>query len=658
MNYVLGQEKGEPSNPVYISPYLASISAQGITLGYTAPFFHSAEAYPNIISAIYYPFEQQLTLGAIEPLPVYGIAAHKRQQIILEWRGSQKNRMSAPVLQGSPYLTVFFQGIIPQLSSSFKYLRINKQFTPGLIEKSNRYEIELSLDNDKTQTWLLYSEKPIQLLWTSDYNGNQLKATQSYQGWIRLVLLKDSATALYNDSQLLDQYSKTIPLSYEMTYDVQDKHIIYTLKWQTQNNQPPLLLSLPHQRTNYYPLQAPRVIYSGMNGLMVAETSSSWMIELPRPPLEFLEPKKLDKQQVQILQQALQVDTNYLFTQDFPDDGSYRTGKRLLRTARLILLADRLGENKIKGELIHFLERYLNRKMYGQSEWIFEYDSTWGGIIPNLSEYGMRRYNDHHYHYGYWVYTFAILARFDPSWLTSAAEGQSYTPKDWIETLIRDYANPNENDPFFIGQRQQDDYVGHSWASGLENDVDGQNQQSTSEAVNAYNAIALYAQATHNPELTSWGEFLTAREIQSAQVYWQVKKDSPVYDSKFRKNNLVIGFLWASKVDANAFFYDCKTEYRCGLEYSFGIQMLPFTAISATLLDKQWLKQSHKTLIRLISGYYGPIPSTWRWFLIKGLAGVMSAQERADYFKQAVKSKPDEYDLGDSKSNTLYFLIK
>jgi endo-1,3(4)-beta-glucanase len=52
-----------------------------------------------------------------------------------------------------------------------------------------------------------------------------------------------------------------------------------------------------------------------------------------------------------------------------------------------------------------------------------------------------RAYNDHHYHYGYLLYACAALGRLDPAWLASR--------QDSIFALVRDFANPRRDDPFF-----------------------------------------------------------------------------------------------------------------------------------------------------------------------------------------------------------------
>jgi endo-1,3(4)-beta-glucanase len=39
--------------------------------------------------------------------------------------------------------------------------------------------------------------------------------------------------------------------------------------------------------------------------------------------------------------------------------------------------------------------------------------------------------------------------------------------KDEILDLLRDYANPSNQDPYFTVTRMKDWYLGHSWAMGL-----------------------------------------------------------------------------------------------------------------------------------------------------------------------------------------------
>lgn len=653
-NLVLDHQSSA-SNAVNIFPYSMKISPMGVSLSFTKPTFYAEEAHPSIVSAFYYQFENQLTLGPSTPMMHYGLDSYHGLGIKLIWKNGQQF-IKAPILQGSPYLTEFFTKVVPQLSTRFKIISINQQTKSGPLVKANRYELVLALNDKASQTWVLYSETPIALHWTINPQGEFLTADEPYSGWLRLVLLNDTQQQVNNNPKMLDTYSATIPMDYQQEYKVNNDNIGYSFSWQTQNQQAPLMLSLTHQRNTAE--LAPLVSYPGIKGRMLGETKAQWGIILPKVPLLFLEPRLLSSEQKAELRDSLRIDANDLLQHPFPDDGPYQVGKRYARAARLILIADYLKEDTLKKQMLVFLENHLRKKMLGESTWQFQYDKTWGGIIPSIDSYGARHYNDHHFHYGYWVYTFAVIAKFDQSWLNKTLQApHPFTPRQWIETLIRDYANSDKTDPYFPVQRHQDDYAGHSWASGLTAFADGQNEQSSSEAVNAYYAMALYASVIKDKQLLDWAQFLMMRELVAAQTYWQIPNDSAIYNEKYKANNQVVANLSDNKIDANAFFIQCQAEYRCGLEYAFGIQMLPFTAITLALLDKKWLKDINPVIQKLIAGDFGPIPKAWQWILIKGVASIMEKQERDSFLKKAIQSEPSEYDLGDSKTNTLYFLM-
>ncbi|HEX7210899.1 MAG TPA: glycosyl hydrolase, partial [Propionibacteriaceae bacterium] len=53
-----------------------------------------------------------------------------------------------------------------------------------------------------------------------------------------------------------------------------------------------------------------------------------------------------------------------------------------------------------------------------------------------------------------------------------------------------------------VGDRRTfDAYAGHSWASGTAPFADGNNQESSSEAITAWTGLALWAKASANPNL-------------------------------------------------------------------------------------------------------------------------------------------------------------
>ena len=95
--------------------------------------------------------------------------------------------------------------------------------------------------------------------------------------------------------------------------------------------------------------------------------------------------------------------------------------------------------------------------------------------------------NDHHFHYGYFIRAAAEIA--------AARSGLGRGRAAWggmVQLLIRDIASPDRADPWFPFLRCFDPYAGHSWASGHAKFGDGNNQESSSEAMNAWAGIILW----------------------------------------------------------------------------------------------------------------------------------------------------------------------
>ena len=85
-------------------------------------------------------------------------------------------------------------------------------------------------------------------------------------------------------------------------------------------------------------------------------------------------------------------------------------------------------------------------------------------------------------------------------------------------------APPPADDPFFIFARMKDFWAGHSYASGIDVFADAKNQESTSEAVNGYYAVAQLGSALGDASLETYGRLMTAMEVASAQEYWQARR--------------------------------------------------------------------------------------------------------------------------------------
>jgi endo-1,3(4)-beta-glucanase len=255
----------------------------------------------------------------------------------------------------------------------------------------------------------------------------------------------------------------------------------------------------------------------------------------------------------------------------------------------------------------------------------FVYDQKWGGMVscgclysstsglcentigdacPGLTDpgnnFGHGFYNDHHFHNGYHVYAAAVVASFDGDF------GRRYFEP--VLSLIRDIANPSPDDKFFPMFRHKDWFLGSSWASGigLINGgpyPNGRNQESSSEAIAAYEAIALYGKtmyaqfsgaaekdnknAATAASVRDMGRLLLATELRSADTYWHVRKrDSAKYPRIYPKEYtpLVVGMLWSTMAQF-------QTWFGSDAFLAYGIQLMPLTVASEKRDELDWVRE-------------------------------------------------------------------
>ncbi|SFR47474.1 glycosyl hydrolase [Halogeometricum limi] len=225
------------------------------------------------------------------------------------------------------------------------------------------------------------------------------------------------------------------------------------------------------------------------------------------------------------------VESEETLIRDWQGEGTYWTGKNYERLLQLAPIAEQVGDaaaaETFRDAMRDELETWFSAGSDGTVDEtdLFWYDDVWGTLNGTPMGFGADAdLNDHHFHYGYWVKAAAELARVDPEW---AAEGQY---GGVVNHLVRDYANPDRNDdryPFF---RNFSPYAGHSWASGSGELPAGCNQESSSEAINAYAALLLWAEATGDEELRDAAVYLYTHEIHAALEYWFDVADENIPD--------------------------------------------------------------------------------------------------------------------------------
>ena len=205
-----------------------------------------------------------------------------------------------------------------------------------------------------------------------------------------------------------------------------------------------------------------------------------------------------------------------------PAPDTYWNGKQLGKLATLIPIAELYGLTNAAGTLRERLRtrledwfRATDTNGAAKVRTLFHYDERVGTLIGYPASYGSdTELNDHHFHYGYFIKADAEIARHDPAWASDARWGAM------VKLLIRDVVSPDRADAMFPFLRCFDPYAGHSWASGTSHFPDGNNNESSSEAMNAWTGLILWAEATGDRALRDLGVFLFTTEMNAIQEYW------------------------------------------------------------------------------------------------------------------------------------------
>ncbi|TLD09995.1 hypothetical protein PgNI_06667 [Pyricularia grisea] len=215
------------------------------------------------------------------------------------------------------------------------------------------------------------------------------------------------------------------------------------------------------------------------------------------------------------------------------------------------------------------------------------YDNVWKGLVSSASynnsdtsaDFGNTFYNDHNFHYGYYVYTAAIIAHFDPSWLNRNGS----VNKIWVNNLIRDWSNPSTDDPYFPFSRSFDWFHGHSWARGVIEAPDGKDQESSAEDAFSTYAIKMWGRATGDARTEARGNLQLAVNARSLQSYFLMADDNDVQPPEFIGNRAV-GILFDRKANHTTYFGD-------QVSFIEGIHMLPIVPSSAYVRRAKFVRQ-------------------------------------------------------------------
>lgn len=266
---------------------------------------------------------------------------------------------------------------------------------------------------------------------------------------------------------------------------------------------------------------------------------------------------------------------------------SYNDGQllnRLVQTAEAAYSAgDNEGFEKAYSLVKSQLERWLTYSQ-GDIDFMFYYHRPWNTMIGYPAGHGQdTNINDHNFHWGYFIRAAAMIARHDRKWADDWGE--------MINLLVRDVASSDRNDDMFPYLRSFSPYAGHCWANGTASLGLGNDQESTSEAMQFNTALILWGDVTGNRKIRDLGVWLYATELSAIEEYW--------FDVAGRNLDPGLGAALASRVFGNG--YDKENFWGGGIAGSYGIQIYPVHAGSFYLVnhpdyaDKLWNAMASET---------------------------------------------------------------
>ena len=365
-----------------------------------------------------------------------------------------------------------------------------------------------------------------------------------------------------------------------------------TLEYRTAGDAPTVVGRLPHQSEGGADC-ALGAFPTAYGELALCEGPTlSWAV----PAVEAagalaLEPGTLSEVERSELVDALEQDVTA--TAETPPD-TYFGGKALARLASMLQLARQLAAGEGSGagggsgdaaaraaDIALGLEQRLAAEL---AEWAepagcderdarcFTYDDTLRGVVGREPSFGSDEFNDHHFHYGYFLYAGAVLAGAGAP--GGEVDGEIVDRlRPVLDLLAADLASSGGE--LFPASRAFDPYSGHSWASGAAPFADGNNQESSSEAVNAANGLALWAQATGDAALADQAQWMLSAESHSARSYWTgFDRGTEPYAGYERGS---VGIVWDAKRDFGTWFSPEPSAV-------LGIQLLPMPPVTEHLL--------------------------------------------------------------------------
>ncbi|KAF1833175.1 endo-1,3(4)-beta-glucanase 1 precursor [Decorospora gaudefroyi] len=563
--------------------------------------------------------------------------------------------MSFPVVQGMGMVTAMYDKAKPVIKTTVFFRSLN--YMKLVNDVTHKYRIVL---NDGSH-WLLYAT-PIGSIGTPPFileNSTTITGPTNFLGRIQVTKNPSGEDA----ESTFDYSAGAYAISATVSGTANGPFGSYTLSWKKGGvgDRPLLMYALPHhvesfdQRTQAALKNITLVTTTkGFARAIVADQMTMVENDLPNT-IGFAPWTKnpngaaggseyinLNSQAVALINQAGISELSQAMIPQTSLNSMYFSGKGLAKFATIIYTMNSLtGNSQYAATGLDRLKDAFNVFVNNTQPEPLVYDTIWKGIVSGASykppydlglDFGNTAYNDHHFHYGYFVYTAAVIGHLDPDWLGQGSN------KAWVNSLVQDFANP-VTDEFFPFQRSFDWFHGHSWAKGLFESGDGKDQESTSEDTFATYATKMWGKIIRDPNMEARANLQLAVQARSLRNYFLLTQDNKNQPAQFLPNKAT-GILFENKIDHTTYFGG-------KIEYIEGIHMIPFNPSSAYTRSRQFVQEEWDTYFS--NGRAEQAEGGWK-SILKSNQALIDPQASYDFFANPNFNEP----LDSGASRTWY----
>jgi endo-1,3(4)-beta-glucanase len=550
--------------------------------------------------------------------------------------------MSLPVVQGMGMMTAVYDRAKPTIKTTVFFRSL--EYVELINGITHKYRIVL---NDGSN-WLLYA--------TSDgsvgtppfvlENSETITGPANFVGRIQVTKNPSGAAA----ESIFDYSAGAYAINATISGAVNGAFGSYTITWAKggATDRPLLMYALPHHVESFDQQTAAALkditlvtTTKGFARAIVADRMTMVENDLP-DSIGFApwaknpsaaggsENINLNAQALALINQAGIAELSQDMIPQTSLNSMYYSGKGLAKFAAITYtLNSMIGNSQYASAGLGRLKDAFNVFVNNTQPEPLVYDQVWRGVVSRASysgdlglDFGNTLYNDHHFHYGYFVYTAAVIGHLDPTWL---GEGSN---KAWVNNLVRDFANPVSDDQFPF-QRSFDWFHGHSWAKGLYESGDGKDQESTSEDTFATYALKMWGRIIQDANMEARGNLQLAVQARSIKNYFLMEADNKNQPAGFIKNKAT-GILFENKIDHTTYFGG-------NIEYIEGIHMIPLNPSSAYTRRRQFAQEEWDTYFS--NGRAEQVQGGWK-SILKANQALFDPQTSYDFFANPDFNEP------------------